>query len=172
MSVGQIVGFQTATSTSSCQYHFLSCLDIFKQSFMLIIKLNPQPLNLKHETPVDNLMLFFYLVVHYLAVGYHNRISFKRSLSKQHLISDNTQRPPVTLHSIRSPWPIHTRQDFRRNVLWGSYWHLTVHLKHRICICCGSIFFGLKIFKPVSWFLLPFVSDYGNECSTLMYKGK
>ena len=113
---------------------------------------------------------FFYLVVHYLAVGYHNRISFKRSLSKQHLICDNTQRPPVTLHSIRSPWPIHTCQDFRGNVLWGSYWHLTVHLKHRKWICCGSIFLfifwlggrGLKLFKPVL-FLFPFVLDYGNE---------
>lgn len=83
-----------------------------------------------------------YLVVHYFAVCYDNRVSLKRCLSTQHLISNHTQWPPVTFHTIWASWPIHTGQYFRGDVLWSPHWHLTVHLhwnRHAIYIMSRAI---------------------------------
>lgn len=86
-----------------------------------------------------------YLVIHYFAVSYYNRVCLKRCLSTEHLISNHTQRPPVTLHTIQASWSIHAGQHLRGDVLWSAYRHLTVHLNWHSHTCACIIYIWLMV---------------------------
>lgn len=70
-----------------------------------------------------------YLVVHYLAIGLHQRFSIEGGFPIQHFIHTDTQRPPITLRAIFALAILHGLQDFRRDVIWGANCHRGLHLK-------------------------------------------
>lgn len=62
-------------------------------------------------------------VVHDLSVGFHQRLSVERSLSIQHLIHANAQRPPVTLGTVLALPILHGLQDFWGDVIRSPHSH-------------------------------------------------
>lgn len=126
----------TAKYTCKCLNFIWYLCSTFSQKFKLsvsikvlpVLSLNLSSFDLSPLSVNASAWNFIYLVIHNFAVRYYNRVCLKRCLSTEHLISNHTQRPPVTLHTIWASWSIHAGQHLRGDVLWSAYRHLTVHL--------------------------------------------
>lgn len=68
------------------------------------------------------------LMVHDLAIGFHQGFSVERGFSKEQLIGADPQRPPVALRPIVALALLHGLQDLRGDVVGCPHCHRRIHL--------------------------------------------
>lgn len=68
-------------------------------------------------------ILYAHLVVHDLAISFHQGLRIERCLAVQHFIHADTQRPPVALGSVLAFSIFHCLQDFWGDVVWSAHCH-------------------------------------------------
>lgn len=69
------------------------------------------------------------LMVHDLAVGFHQRLGVEWRLSIQHLVHADPQRPPVALRPVAAHPVLHGLQDLRGDVVRRPHRHRGLHLQ-------------------------------------------